>query len=185
MSMKVEFNVKYGKNTIELPINIGEKVYQDKVGGLSDLNSQHFTIINQIPTSQTVSTKRAWKKHFLTKCNRRDGIYDKSSREVIYKANTWTAYIFDWIDYMPPLWFEGGYYDLDDELKDRCFTVAVGDLLIFSEIDDPTPKSISEFDALRNKYKDYGGVVTGAEVYINYRQNGKPWRTNHIEIIKG
>lgn len=153
--------------------------------GLSDLNGQHFTIINQIPTSQSIPTKVAWKKRLLTKCNKKDGIYDKSSQEIVHKANTWTAYIFDWPDYKPSLWVDGGYYSLSDNLKDTCFTATVGDLLIFAEIDDPAPTSIREFDALRDKYKDHGGIITEAEAYISYRPNGKPWRTNHIEIIKG
>lgn len=184
MSMKIKFDVKYGRNTIELPINTGEKIYSDNSNGLSNLNNQHFTIINQIPTSQSVMTKMAWKKRLLTKCNKKDGIYDKSSQGVVYKANTWTAYIFDWLEYKPPLWVDGGYYALADDAKVEFFTAAVGDLLIFAEIDDPVPTSIAEFDALRNKYKDCGGIITGAEAYISYRPNGKPWKTNHIEIIK-
>ncbi|WP_249311795.1 hypothetical protein [Congzhengia minquanensis] len=153
--------------------------------GLSNLNSEVFTIINQIPTSQTVATKSAWVKHTLTMCGKKDGLYDKTSGAMVFKANTWTAFIYNWEQYKKPLWTDGGYYALADEKKGGHFTVNVGDLLIFAEIPDAVPKTLQEFNALRDKYKDNGGIITGSEVYINYKPNGAPWSTNHIEIIKG
>lgn len=183
--MKISFDVKYGHNTIDLPINTGEKVYANNTPiGLSDLDTDIFTIINQIPSSQTIATKTAWKKHRLVKCSKKDGIYDKSNGQMAYKANTWTAYIKDWQSYRKPLWVDGGYYTLTENDKDKYFTVNVGDLLIFADIADNAPLSIQEFNALKDKYKDCGGVITGTEVYINYKNNGEPWRTNHIEVIK-
>lgn len=180
MSIKVEFDVKYGHNTIEIPI----KSYADFAPvGTSNLNGQVFTIINQIPTSQTVTTKIAWKKYRLTDCGKRDGLYDKSSGTMAYRANTWTAYISDWKQYKPPTWLGGGYYALAD--KSEYYTANVGDLLIFYDIADNAPTTLQEFTALRDKYKDIGGVITSQEVYIKHKPNGTPWKTNHIELIKG
>ena len=62
------------------------------MSGLTKLNNKVFTIINQIPTSATVATKIAWKKYRFTNCGKRDGLYDKSSGTMSYKANTWTEY---------------------------------------------------------------------------------------------
>ena len=118
-------------------------------------------------------------------CGKKDGLYDKTSGAMVFKANTWTAFVYDWEQYRKPLWTDGGYYALSDADKGGHFTVNVGDLLIFAEIPDAVPKTLQEFNALRDKYKDSGGIITGSEVYINYKPNGAPWRTNHIEIIKG
>ena len=181
---KISFNVKYGRNTIEIPVNTG-KAYGESSPELSNLNNQVFTIINQIPTSQGVATKTAWKKYRLDNCGKKDGLYDKSNGTMAYKANTWTAFIYNWQQYKPPLWVDNGYYTLTDEEKADYFTANVGDLVIFSDVFDDAPTTTQEFNALRDKYKDMGGIITGAEEHINYKPNGTPWKTNHIECIKG
>lgn len=152
---------------------------------LSKLNGEVYTIINQIPISQSVATKAGWKKHKLKNCGRRDGLYDKSSGQMFYKDNTWTAYAGDWQRYKKPLWNEDGYYSLKESEQEQYFTANVGDLLIFSDIPDDAPTTLQEFNILRDKYKNNGGIVTAAEVYISFRSNGEPWKTNHIEVIKG
>lgn len=151
---------------------------------LSNLNGEVFTIINQIPTSQDIATKVKWIKHRLVNCGKKDGIYDKSSGQTFYKANTWTAYIHDWQNYVKPLWCDNGYYGLSDEEKEKLFTVNVGDLLIFADIPDEAPTTLQEFKNLCDKYRDCGGTITGAEAYIKFKNNGMPWKTNHIEVIK-
>lgn len=183
--MKVGFNVKFGYNEIEIPVSEGKQLYPLNASGLSNLHRETFTIINQIPQSASIATKTAWKKHILTKCGKQNGLYDKSSGTMIYRANSWTAYIFDWQGYKQPNWLDGGYYMLSDEEKDNYFTANVGDLLIFGEIPDAAPTTIQEFNALATKYKDNGGIITGNEVYINYKPDGTPWKMNHIELIKG
>lgn len=150
---------------------------------MTNLYDKTFTIINQLPASPDDPVKTEWVKNRLVGCDKADGLYDKSSSGMAYKANTWTAYIKDWQHYLPPLWLDGGYYALDD--KTGFYTVNIGDLLIFADIDDPAPVSVQGFNALREKYKNCGGVVTACEAYINYRSDGAPWKTNHIEIIKG
>lgn len=152
---------------------------------LSNLKNEVFTIINQIPECQDTATKKEWQKTTLFHCGKKDGLYDKSTGTMIYKANTWTAFIYDWTKYKPPLWLDGGFYSLSADEKSLHFTVNAGDLLIFSDIPDAVPSTLQEFNALRDKYKYNGGIITGQEVYINFRPDGKPWQTNHIEIIKG
>ena len=152
---------------------------------LSRLAGQTFTIINQIPQSATVLTKTQWKKKVLKDCGKKDGLYDRSSGTMAYKANTWTAFINDWQMYKAPNFLDGGYYALDDELKDQYFTANVGDLLIFADIPDDAPTTIQEFNQLRDKYRDIGGPITSAEVYINFNADGTPWKTNHVELVRG
>lgn len=152
---------------------------------MSDLFSETFTIINQIPQSQTQANKVKWKKHFIKRCDKRDGIFDKSSGTMAYKANAWTVWCKDWQSYKPPLWVNGGYYALADDEKEDCWTANVGDLVVFAEIPDVEPSSVQEFQALVSKYRDNGGTITQAQNYINYRADGTPWATNHIEMIKG
>ncbi len=183
--MKVGFNVKYGYNEIDIPVNEGKTYADNAPNGLSNLNGKVFTIINQIPTSASVAAKTGWKKYRLTDCGKRDGLYDKSSGTMAYKANTWTAYINDWQQYKTPTWLDDGYYALPENEKSNYFTANVGDLLIFADITDDAPTTLQEFNALRDKYKDMGGIIAGQEVYINYKPNGTPCKTNHIECIKG
>ena len=114
---------------------------------LSNLYDKTFTIINQIPTSQTVATKIAWVKHTISGCEVVSGIYDKSEK-TLYTAN-------------------------------------VGDLVIFREIEDPAPTTLKEFNDLRTKYANEGGILTTVEAFINYHNDRTPWRTNHIELIRG
>lgn len=152
---------------------------------MSNLFSETFTIINQIPQSPTVPTKVLWKKHFITNCDRRDGIFDRSTGTMAYKANAWTVWCKDWEKYKPPIWTADGYYTLGDDEKDDYFTANVGDLIVFAEIPDIVPTTVAEFQALVNKYRENGGQITQAQSYINYHADGRPWATNHIEMIKG
>jgi hypothetical protein len=106
MTIKAEFEAKYGHNEIAIPTSPADNAETVQVGfdikyginrievvidtcsgnGLSDLFSETFTIINQIPTSQTIATKIAWKKHTIKTCDRRDGIFDKSTNTMTYKS---------------------------------------------------------------------------------------------------
>lgn len=151
---------------------------------LSNLYDKTFTIINQIPMSQTVATKIAWVKHSIPHCDKADSIYDKSTGTMVYKANTFTAYLKEWQNYREPNFSANGYYSIYQTEKD-LYTANVGDLVVFREIDDPAPTTLKEFNDLRMKYANEGGILTGAEAFINYETNGKPWETNHIELIRG
>lgn len=152
---------------------------------LSNLNSETFTIINQIPQAPNVATKVRWHKYKLQNSDKKDGIYDKSSGTMVYKANSFTAYLQDWQHYKAPTWLDGGFYAMADVDKQGYYTANTGDLLIFADIPDETPTTVAEFTALTQKYKDIGGLISGVNVCINYKPNGEPWKTNHIEVIKG
>ena len=152
---------------------------------LSVLNNETFTIINQIPQAPNVATKITWKKHTLKGCDKKNGLYDKSSGTMVYKTNSFTAYVYDWQHYKAPNWLENGYYSMADIDKEGVFTANIGDLIIFADIPDVAPTTTAEFTALTQKYKDIGGLISGVNVHINYKPNGEPWRTNHIEIVKG
>lgn len=138
---------------------------------LSNLSGSVFTLINQFTADGT----QKYTKHILKNCGKREGIYDKSSGQMFYKAGTWTAYIKDWEKYKPPAEYNG---------EENRYTVNVGDLLIFADIADVAPTDFKGFNALRDKYKNCGGIVTGVEVYINYKPDGTPWKTNHVEVIR-
>ena len=178
--MKIKFTVKYGENVIDIP----SALEVPKGSGLSNLYDKTFTIINQIPTSQTIATKIAWVKHTVEHCDKSDGIFDKSTGNMVYKANTFTVYLRDWQNYREPNFSESGYYSLYSTEKE-LYTAAVGDLVIFRGIDDPAPTTIKEFNDLRTKYANEGGILTGVEAFINYHSDLSPWRTNHIELIRG
>ena len=152
---------------------------------MSDLNGETFTLIIQIPASQTSASKKAWRKTTLMHCGKIDGLYDRSAGTMAFRANTWTAYIRDWEQYRPPLWTGDGYYALPEAEQGLYFTANVGDLLIFADVPDPAPATLSEFSALCDKYRGSGGAITGVEAHIRYKPDGTPWATNHIALIKG
>lgn len=183
--MKIKFTPKYGQTEIDIPVAEGKSLYPLSGSGLTQLNHEKFTIINQIPKAPDVATKVKWHKTVLDNCDKRDGIFDKSSGTMIYKANTFTAYIFDWQDYAPPHWLEGGFYSMIDDDRASRFTVNVGDLIVFGDIPDKAPATTAEFTALTQKYRNVGGIIDGVNVYINHKPDGTPWKTNHIEVIKG
>ena len=111
------------------------------------------------------------------------GIYDKSTGNMVYKANTFTAYLKDWQNYREPNFSEHGYYSIYQTEK-TLYTANVGDLVVFRDIDDPAPATLKEFNDLRTKYANEGGILTTVEAFINYNNDKTPWRTNHIELIK-
>lgn len=152
---------------------------------MTDFFTDKCTIINQIPTSQTNKTKVAWKKHIITMCDIRNGLYDRMSDTMIYKAGSWQVITKEWATYLSPTWISGGYYTIPDVNKNKYYTIGVGDLLIFGEIQDPEPTNSTEFGELRSKYENNGGIITGHEVYMHFKQDGTPWKTNHVKIIKG
>lgn len=152
---------------------------------LSNLNDKTFTIINQIPTSETVSAKIKWVKKILRFCGKQNGLYGKTNETMLNKSNAWTAYIGDWERFKEPNWSDDGYYSINDIENSEYYTANVGDLLIFGEITDAAPNSMQEFQRLVQKYKDGGGLITSVETYINYKADGTAWKTNHIELIKG
>lgn len=152
---------------------------------LSILSNETFTIINQIPQAPNIATKSRWKKNVLRNCDKKDGLLDKSSGTMVYKANTFTVFLTEWQNYKAPTWFENGYYSMADVDKNGYYTANVGDLIIFADIPDETPTTTAEFTALTQKYKDIGGLISGVNVYINYKPDGTPWKTNHIELVKG
>lgn len=152
-------------------------------GKLSNLFDKTFTVINQIPSSATVATKIAWVKHTIKGCDVVNGIYDKSTGNMVYKANTFTAYLKGWQNYREPNFSANGYYSIYKTEK-GLYTANAGDLVVFREIDDPAPTTLQEFNALRTKYANEGGILTTVEAFINYHNDRTPWNTNHIELIK-
>lgn len=152
---------------------------------LSDFNNQVFTLINRVPRDTETSATGSYIKHVLKNCGKKSGIYDRASGTMAYSANSWTAYLYDWKAYKPANWLDGGYYQMSAEEKANYFTVAVGDLLIFADIQDEKPATLNEFNAIKERYKDIGGIISSFEVYIQYKPNGEPWNTNHIEAVKG
>ena len=60
----------------------------------------------------------------------------------------------------------------------------MGDLVIFREIDDPAPTTLKEYNDIKLKYSKESGEAATVEAFINYHNDGTPWRTNHIELIK-
>lgn len=185
MSIKVPFTVRYGQNVLDIPIN-GGKAYADAApNGLSDLSGNTFTLINQVPQSAGDPSVRIWVKRRIKGCQKRDGLYAGANDHTVFDKSAFTVFCNSWQSYRPPLFTDGGFYALSDTAKEPFFTVNPRDFIIFADVADNAPQSNAEFAALKKKYAGMGGVITGAEVYVQYKPNGTPWRTNHIEMTGG
>lgn len=150
---------------------------------LSNLYNSVCTIINQVPTSANNSAKKAWVKHIIPNCGYVGGVYDKSKSNMVYRPNTFTVYVKDLQNYRKPSFKSDGYYSLYETSKE-LYTANVGDLVIPFEVDDKEPTTMQEFNALRTKYQGNGGILTAVLCYCNETADGKPWRINHLELIK-
>lgn len=152
---------------------------------LSNFNPQIFTIYNRITKGQESSEFAYAMRQRVENCASVGGVLDRTSGIMANRASTWTAFLHDWQRYKPPHWDKGGFYALSDSEKRGTYTVNVGDLIVFGNVTDKAPESLREFNALCEKYKNNGGVVTSCQAYIMFDAQGRPWSTNHIEAVKG
>lgn len=144
---------------------------------LSNLYDKTFTIINQIPESPKSKRKVGWKMFKLTGCDVVGAKYDRSQGTIGLESGAHNVYIKNWQDYCPSA-------DFYETLPAGKYTLARGDLIIFEDIDIAAPTSVEEYDSLIEKYVDTSLTVSDFEVFVNYKRNGMPWRTNHIEVMK-
>ena len=109
-------------------------------------------------------------KYIARHCAKIGGRYDKTVRAMINVPGIYTVYIGDWKDYVRS--YENGKYMLNK-----------GDLIVFSEVNDPAPSTPDEFDELIDKYDDgYSAmVVSNVSHNILFDNSNKPWGINHIE----
>lgn len=156
--MKVEFNVKYGKNVIEIPITDKTKPAFTK-SNMTDLWKAKVTIYNDVP--KTAFEERRIDRHVIDLCQVQGGYVDKANGTVQNIVNAKSVITKDISRYKPP----EEYYLLPAGERDNYFTVQVGDFVVLREVEDVI--TWQELSQLVNKYKNDGFRILSVQDNIN------------------
>ena len=157
--MKVEFNVKYGRNVIEIPIT-EKTVPKFQKNGMSNLFSKKVTIYNDLPFDGV--NLRRFDRFVIDKCNIQNGVLQNANGTIEKVANALTITTKDIEHYKP----YREYTMLPVDVKKQYFTVRPNDFVVLDEVDDIVTNA-DEWDKLQKKYKDNGFSVTAVNEYIN------------------
>lgn len=174
--MKVEFDVKYGNNVVAIPLGNGTYQFTVKYGkniieipelptqqiqkiGLTDLWGAKVTIYNDIPADGV--NQRRFDRFVIENCNVQGGYIEKADGTIQNIVNAQTIITRDVKHYKSPR----EYAMLPVDAKEKFFTVQVDDFIVLGEVDDVVTTS-KEFDALQEKYGNYGILVTAVNPYI-------------------
>lgn len=156
--MKVAFNVKYGKNVIDIPVPVNSSSKPFK-SGLTDVFDKKVTIYNDIP-SDGVNPRR-FDRFVIDRCmiyNQATEAADGTIQRVINAQNVITK---DVEHYKTP----SEYAKLPVDEKERYYTVQVDDFVVLDEVDDVVTSG-SEFQELQEKYASNGFLVTAVNASI-------------------
>lgn len=157
--MKVEFNVKYGKNVIDIPIEENARP-SHRPYGKGDKFTQKFTIYNDIPDDGV--NDRHFDRFVIEKCMVYGGTAERAANGTIQNiVNAQTVITKDIEHYKSPL----EYLRLPVDEKDKYYTAKANDFIVFAEVDDVVTTSL-EFRDLQDKYKNNGMSITAVNPYI-------------------
>lgn len=170
--IEVSFTLKYGKNFIVIPTskqiisfvakygkNVVEFEVLDDVSQKKGLWNAKVTIYNDIPADGV--NKRRFDRFVIENCNIQGGYVEKADGTIHNIVNAQTIITRDVEHYKSPR----EYALLPVDEKDKFFTVQVNDFIVLGEVDDVVTTS-KEFEALQEKYGNYGILVTAVNPYI-------------------
>ena len=160
MKVKLNLNWKtlYEGTEIDIPIPCETPSQFSK--GCTNLWKSKVTIYNDLPA--TADTPRRFERFVIERCQIQGGYVDKASATIRNTVNAKTVITKDVERYKTPV----EYRQLPENERTGCFTVQVGDYIVFGEIDD-TVANASDFAALQTKYKDCGIKVASVNASIN------------------
>ena len=121
--MKVGFNVKYGRNEIEIPITENTRP-SFRMDGMTNLRKQKVTIYNDI--AKTAVDERHFDRFVVERCNIQGGIVSKADGTVENIVNAVTVITKDVDLYKTPL----EYAKLPVDIRENFYTVQVGDFIV-------------------------------------------------------
>lgn len=157
--MKIEFDVKFGKNVIEIPITERTRPSFDP-DGMADLWNGKVTIYNDIP--RTSVEERHFDRFVIERCNVQGGIVSKTDGTIENIVNAVSVITRDADRYKSPM----EYRMTPADVRDGFYTVQIGDFVVFGEVYDIVETS-REFSELQEKYKDNGMVVRSVSVNVH------------------
>ena len=126
---------------------------------MTDFYKQKVTIFNDIP--KNVVEDRHFDRFVIKKCSIQGGIVNQADGTITNIVNATTIITKDVEHYKSPL----DYANLPVDLREKYYTVQIGDFVVFAEVDDIVTTA-SEFLQLQNKYKNNGIKVTSVSPNI-------------------
>lgn len=125
-----------------------------------NLFKDKITIYNSVPA--TNDKPRSFARRVVEQCLIQGGFVDKSGGTVRTVVNAKTVITKDIKRYIPP----DEFYNTEDDLKTKSFTVQVGDFVVFGVVDDIV-ENAEQFANLQQKYKNNGIKITSVNPAIN------------------
>ena len=127
---------------------------------MTDLFTKKVTIYNDI--SKTAVEERHFDRFVINLCNIQGGVVSKTDGTIENIVNAKTIITKDVKRYKSPL----EYVTIPVDLREKFFTVQIGDFIVFDEVEDIVTTS-REFAELQSKYADNGMVVRSVSANIN------------------
>lgn len=157
--MKIGFNVKYGHNEIDIPIEQYIDRIQNHGAGLVNKFTKKVTIYNDIP-SDGVNPRR-FDRFVIDRCLVYNQLSESADGTMHKVVNTQNVVTMDVARYKSPL----DYRRLAEDEREQYYTVAPNDFVVLEEVYDVV-NDIAELQALQKKYKNNGFLVTAVNASV-------------------
>ena len=155
--MKVEFNVKYGKNIIEIPVT-EKTVPKFQNNGPTDFFTSKVTIYNDFFDGET----RKFARFVIDKCQITDQLSEKNDLTVRKVVNADTVTTKDVAHYKSPV----EYVKLAESDRCKYYTAQPGDFVVLGEVEDIV-SNVAEFAQMQKKYKNSGIKIASVSANIH------------------
>lgn len=120
---------------------------------MTDFFTKTVTIYNDI-TADSVNPRR-FDRNLINSCSVQGGFVSSSNGTIVNIVNSQNVITKDIKRYVP---YEA-YRKLPEDLRTDCYTVKIGDFIVFGEVED-VATTAAEFSQLQQKYKNNGMKVT-------------------------
>lgn len=158
--MKVGFNVKYGRNEIDIPVEGYLKSLKDHSLGLKNKFTDKITIYNDIPADDV--NLRHFDRFVIDKCLIYNQISEGADGTIQRIVNSQNVITKDVEHYKSP----SEYKELPEYEKSNYYTVQIDDFVVLGEVDDVVTTS-REYQQLQERYSDNGFLVTAVNASIH------------------
>lgn len=157
--MKVGFDVKYGHNEIDIPIEQYIARLNNGNFGLRNVFTGKVTIYNDTPADNVNS--RRFDRFVIDRCLIYNQLTESADGVMQKTVNAQNVIIKDIEHYKPP----AEYDSLAEYERKNFYTVKVNDFVVLDEVDDVVTNS-QEWIALQKKYKKKGFTVISVNASI-------------------
>lgn len=157
--MKIGFDVKWGHNEIEIPIEQYIAKMNNGSLGLKNQFVKKVTIYNDIPYDGV--NLRRFDRFVIDRCLIYNQLTESADGTINKLVNTQNVITKDVEHYKSP--YE--YSLLAEDERESFYTARPNDFVVYGEVDDVVTEQ-SEFTAIQKKYKNNGFLVTSVNASI-------------------